>query len=63
MFHNCAIIIDKFTVRTGISAVKYLNEKLVEYQGEGWRMFGLMKKVIEDNNFDFYKRMSEIYDK
>jgi hypothetical protein len=31
-----------------------------EYKGDGWRMFALMKKVIEDNNFDFHKRMIEL---
>jgi hypothetical protein len=46
-----------------MDAVKHLNEKLVEYQGEGYRMFALMKKVIYDNGFNFDKRMKEIYNK
>ena len=45
----------------GTAAVSVLNKRLDEYKGEGWRMFALMKKVIADNNFDFKKRMSEIY--
>jgi hypothetical protein len=61
MFHGCGIKVDKFDVRYGMSAVAFLNEKLNEYQGEGWRMFALMKKVIKDNNFDFKARMAEIY--
>lgn len=44
-----------------ISKDRYLKEKLDEYKGEGWRMFALMKKIISDNNFDFNKRMREIY--
>ena len=44
-----------------IGKANYLKEKLDEYKGEGWRMFALMKKVIKDNNFDFDKRMREIY--
>lgn len=28
---------------------------------EGWRFHALLKKVIEDNNFDFHARMKEIY--
>jgi len=60
MFHNCGIKVDKFDVRFGMSAVALLNTKLNEYKGEGWRMFALMKKVIEDNNFDFNKRMQEL---
>ena len=63
MFHNCGIKVDKFDVKYGAAAVHYLNGKLDEYKGEGWRMFALMKKVISDNNFDFKKRMEEIYKK
>jgi hypothetical protein len=61
MFHNCGIKVDKFDVRYGMSAVAFLNSKLDEYKGEGWRMFALMKKVIKDNDFDFQARMEEIY--
>ena len=61
MFHGCGIKVDKFDVRYGAAAVDILNSRLGEYSGEGWRMFALMKKVIEDNNFDFHKRMNEIY--
>lgn len=32
-------------------------------EGEGWRMFAFMKKVIADNNFDFTKAMSKVYNK
>ena len=60
MFHGCGIEVDHNMVY-GIEAVSVLNKRLFDYKGEGWRMFALMKKVIEDNNFDFNKRMSEIY--
>lgn len=63
MFHGCGIKVDKFDIRYGAAAVDVLNKKLNEYQGEGWRMFALMKKVIADNNFDFKARMAEIYNK
>jgi hypothetical protein len=62
MFHNCGIMVG-YDMVYGMDAVKVLNERLFEYKGEGWRMFALMKKVIADNNFDFRKRMSEIYGK
>ena len=62
MFHDCGIDIDG-TMVYGLAAVSYLNRRLKEYQGEEWRMFALMKKVIADNNFDFKARMSEIYGK
>ena len=60
MFHGCGIVVDRKAVY-GAAAVSVLNSKLRDYKGEGWRMFALMKKVINDNNFDFYKRMNEIH--
>ena len=67
MFHNCKIYNDynfpMFGEGSTIGYVKFLNSKLDEYKGEGWRMFALMKKVIADNNFDFKARMEEIYNK
>ena len=64
MFHDCGINTEPYghTLK-GTSAVKYLNAMLDEYKGEYYRMFALMKKVIKDNNFDFKKRMEEIYNK
>lgn len=66
MFHECTIYTgprDKITYRRfdDAEAVRYLNSKLDEYKGEGWRMFALMKKVIADNDFDFKARMKELY--
>ena len=62
MFHGCGIEVNGH-MTYGAAAVSVLNKRLDEYQGEGWRMFALMKKVIEDNNFDFRARMAEIYNK
>ena len=63
MFHGCGIKVDKYNVKYGTDAVAFITDKLDVYQGEGWRMFALMKKVIADNNFDFQARMAEIYNK
>ena len=60
MFHDCGIEVNGRMVY-GAAAVSVLNKRLNEYKGEGWRMFALMKKVIEDNKFDFKARMAEIY--
>jgi hypothetical protein len=60
MFHNCGIEVNGRMVY-GTGAMNVLNKRLDEYSREGWRMFALMKKVIKDNNFDFHKRMNEIY--
>lgn len=59
MYHNCAIETDYTILRKGM-AMQELKNRLDTYQGEGWRMFALMKKVIKDNNFDFTKRMVEL---
>lgn len=62
MFHGCGIKVDN-GVLYGPTAMRELNNRLTEYQGEGWRMFALMKKVIADNSFDFKATMAEIYKK
>lgn len=68
MFHECTIYTGKYGVMhydknanlSGGRAIEFLEEKLGEYQGEYYKMFALMKKVIEDNNFNFTARMYEI---
>ena len=66
MFHGCTIFTGPahhimYRRFNGIEAVNYLNCKLDEYQGAGYKMFALMKKVIADNGFDFSAKMREIY--
>lgn len=68
MFHDCIIYTGKYGVMhydksanlSGERAIEFLEDKLGEYQGEYYKMFALMKKVIEDNNFNFTTRMYEI---
>ncbi len=36
-----------------------LENKANEYATEGWRLFGLMKKLINDNNIDIERKMAE----
>ena len=62
MFHDCSIITEQNRiVVSGTDAFAYICSKFDEYQGEYYRMFALMKKVIADNRFDFKARMEEIY--
>lgn len=59
MFHDC-----RFNgTYTRDMSMDILNGCLESYQGEWWRMFAFMKKLIADNNFDFKARMHEIYNK
>lgn len=61
-FHNC-FITDNTTgeVYTGMKAIKYLKTLNVVHDGYGYRMFAEMKRMIEENHFDFNGRMREIY--
>ncbi len=61
-FHDC-FISDNTTeeVYTGMKAVKYLESLNVIHEGYGYRMFAEMKRMIEENHFDFNGRMREIY--
>jgi len=62
MFHDCFIITPNTNLLNGNHAVHYVESLVQTYAGEGWRMMGFLKKIIKDNNFDFKKRMAEIYD-
>lgn len=59
MFHDCTINETYYALK-GIDAVKYIHGKLDEYQGEGWRMFALMKKVIDDNEISTRTYLAEV---
>ena len=64
MFHDCAVpVYGKNKVVNGMEAVDYLKVVLDEYNGEYYKMFALMNRVIEYNRFDFNKSMSEVYNK
>ena len=66
MFHGCCVKRDSMygnSFYTRDESMAILNSKLNEYQGEGWRMFAFMKKLIADNKFDFYKVMDEKHNK
>lgn len=60
MFHDCKVETENHGIIRGVAAMDYLKRMLIQYSGEGWRMFALMKRTIEINNFDFNKRMVEL---
>ena len=72
MYHNCNIIEVKggrywsqprteTEYKSGTEAVKFIQSKLDEYKGEGWRYMAMLKKCIADNNFNFQEAMKETY--
>lgn len=64
MYHNCRVKdvgLHESAFYNRDKSMNILKLKLDEYQGEGWRMFAFMKKLIEDNNFSFENAMREQY--
>lgn len=65
MYHNCNIYDvqkrEAHRYNAGTEAVAFIQSKLDEYKGEGWRYMAMLKKCIADNNFSFEQRMKEIY--
>ena len=66
MYHNCRVNDVEYNngLKSNVSytrdySMHVLKGKLYEYQGEGWRMFAFMKKLIQDNNFDFAKAIGK----
>ena len=64
MFHNCRIeVTGRYDLGVGNDAISYLKAALREYQGEYYRMFALMKKVIADNGINTRTYIAEVCDK
>ena len=63
MFHNCGIKVSEYDIKFGMDAVDYIFDKLYVYNGEYYRMFALMKKVIADNGLDTKTYIREICNK
>lgn len=69
MFHNCQVGVDDYVTKydkrinylTRKQSMNELKNRLTEYRGEGWKMHAFMKKLIEDNEFDFQAKMKEVY--
>ncbi len=58
LFHGCKFYNDgKWMDKK--ESLKYLEQKAEEYKGEGWRLFGLMKKFISDNKIDIAAKRRE----
>lgn len=59
LFHGCSMQSDSGKMLPRAGSMKKLYEKAEEYKSEGWRLFGVMKKLIADNNIDIVKKMRE----
>lgn len=62
MFHN--IYLQNYYTGTRYDtrdSLTYLTEMNDKYRNDGYKLLALLKKTIEDNNFDFDARIKEIY--
>ncbi len=61
MFHDCIMRSDKGTFLSKSGSLKALEKLASEYSSscEGWRMVGVMKKLIKDNHIDIEAKRKE----
>lgn len=59
-FHGCTAIDDNGKRLDKYQSLAFLSAKAEMYQdGEGWRLFAVLKKMLSDNNIDIKKKMAE----
>lgn len=58
-FHGCKMVSDNGVRLTKDESYRALMAKAIEYQGEGWRMLGVLKRLLSDNNIDIKAKMAE----
>lgn len=60
MFHGCAMFSSKGNRLVESSSLRELDKLAESYKnGEGWRMFGVMKELISKNGIDIEAKMAE----
>lgn len=58
-FHGCKITDDSGKILSKDTSYAFLEFKSKEYEGEGWRMIGLLRKFLKDNDIDINKKRAE----
>ena len=59
-FHGCKFPKDNDFYKRGKDALQLLDDAANAYaNGEGWRLFGLMKQMIEENGIDIKAKREE----
>lgn len=59
-FHGCTFPKDNDFYKRGLSGLQMLENAANAYDdGEGWRLFGLMKQMLEENGIDIDAKMKE----
>lgn len=58
-YHKCRFADCFGNVMSKDSSYCELRSKAKEYKGEGWKMIGLLRQFLEDNDIDIVKKMAE----
>ena len=58
-FHGAKFPKDNGFYERGVSGLEMLDRAAELYWDEGWRLFGLMKQMIEENHIDIEKKRAE----
>ena len=62
-FHGCRVPGVKGNMMSLNDSLADVESAVEQYRGLYYKLFAYMKRVIEANNFDFNKRMKELYPK
>lgn len=58
-FHDCKAVNDSGKKLSKSASLTFLNKKAEEYKNEGWRLIGLLKKMLDDNDIDVAAKIRE----
>lgn len=59
-FHNCVVVGDNGKRLNKLESLIFISGKAEMYKdGEGWRLFAFLKKMLTDNNINIKKKMAE----
>lgn len=58
-FHGCVFPRNNSFYNEKVTGLEMLEDAAAEYSGEGWRLFGLMKQMLCENNIDIDAKMKE----
>ena len=59
LFHRCVMRDKRGRMLSKDASLQQLMTKAMEYSGEGWRLFGLMRKLITDNGINIKAKRAE----
>lgn len=58
-YHKCRFVTESGRCLGKEASYEHLEVKAAEYEGEGWRMIGLLRQFLKDNDIDIQQKMAE----